>query len=207
METDQSMGKFDQWQKICLAILDNGFVVSCPNVTKWTEWMEESFPDGSHWIATDDIQGFRVETVFLGINHNIPGIEPPLWFESMVYRESADGTHGVRIKYDTLRYSSERIRSKWGATPIILISGYDPSAVALRAEKLHIFDFLEKPFSREIICNAVKKAIGSPKRASELSKATHRSLRWRPNAPSLVFASVTNMCTVITRCPGQLRAT
>jgi len=49
---------------------------------------------------------FRVETVFLGINHNIPGIEPPLWFESMVFRESADATHGVRIKYDTLRYST-----------------------------------------------------------------------------------------------------
>ena len=33
---------------------------------------------------------------------------------------------------------AERVRSKWGATPIILISGYDPSAVALRAEKLRI---------------------------------------------------------------------
>jgi DNA-binding NtrC family response regulator len=58
---------------------------------------------------------------------------------------------------------AERIRSKWGATPIILISGYDPSAVALRAEKLNISDFLEKPFSRETICNAMKKAIRSPK--------------------------------------------
>src|SRR5271165_2149306 len=66
---------------------------------------------------------------------------------------------------------AERIRSKWVATPIILISGYDPSAVALRAEKLRISDFLEKPFSREIVCNAVKKAIGSSKRASELSQA------------------------------------
>src|ERR1700730_18827214 len=52
------------------------------------------------------------------------------------------------------------------------ISGYDPSAVALRAEKLRISDFLEKPFSREIICNAVKKAIGSPKRASEPGRLT-----------------------------------
>src|ERR1700732_4309630 len=43
---------------------------------------------------------------------------------------------------------AERVRSKWGATPIILMSGYDPSAVALKAEKLHISDFLEKPFSR-----------------------------------------------------------
>jgi two-component system response regulator HydG len=64
---------------------------------------------------------------------------------------------------------AEGIRSKWGATPIILISGYDPAAVALRAEKLSISDFLEKPFSREIICEAVKKAIGSPKAAPKLS--------------------------------------
>jgi DNA-binding NtrC family response regulator len=64
---------------------------------------------------------------------------------------------------------AERIRSKWGATPIILISGYDPAAVALRAEKLSISNFLEKPFSREIICEAVKKAIGSPKAAPKLS--------------------------------------
>jgi DNA-binding NtrC family response regulator len=66
---------------------------------------------------------------------------------------------------------AERVRSKWGATPIILISGYDPSAVALRAEKLGISDFLEKPFSRETICNAVKRAIGSPKAETELSQA------------------------------------
>jgi DNA-binding NtrC family response regulator len=64
---------------------------------------------------------------------------------------------------------ADGIRSKWGATPIILMSGYDPAAVALRAEKLSISDFLEKPFSREIICEAVKKAIGSPKAAPKLS--------------------------------------
>jgi two-component system response regulator HydG len=61
---------------------------------------------------------------------------------------------------------AERIRSKWGPTPIILMSGYDPSAVALRAEKLSISDFLQKPFSREILCKAVKKAISTPMAAS-----------------------------------------
>src|ERR1700676_4130886 len=62
---------------------------------------------------------------------------------------------------------AQGIRSKWGATPIILMSGYDPAAVALRAEKLSISNFLEKPFSREIICDAIKKAIGSPRVAPE----------------------------------------
>ncbi|MBV8376344.1 MAG: response regulator [Verrucomicrobia bacterium] len=60
---------------------------------------------------------------------------------------------------------AERIRSNGSSAPIILISGYDPSAVALRAEKLRISDIIEKPFSRAMICEAMKKAIGvSPER-------------------------------------------
>ena len=55
---------------------------------------------------------------------------------------------------------AERIRSKGSQAPIVLISGYDPTAVALRAEKLNIFDIIEKPFSRATICDAVKKALG-----------------------------------------------
>src|SRR6266481_1098108 len=70
---------------------------------------------------------------------------------------------------------AERIRSKGSAAPIILMSGYDASAVTLRAEKLCISDSLEKPFSREIICNAMKKAIGSAKGASELSSSNSPS--------------------------------
>jgi DNA-binding NtrC family response regulator len=53
---------------------------------------------------------------------------------------------------------AERIRSKWGAGTIILVSGYDTKPIALRAEKLDISDFLEKPFSRESICRVVKTA-------------------------------------------------
>jgi DNA-binding response OmpR family regulator len=64
---------------------------------------------------------------------------------------------------------AERIRSKGNEAPIILMSGYDTSAVTLTAEKLCISDFIEKPFSREIICNALKKALGPAKGASELS--------------------------------------
>jgi FixJ family two-component response regulator len=53
-----------------------------------------------------------------------------------------------------------------GAVPIILISGYDPSVVALRAEQLGISEFLQKPFSQETICKAVKKVIDSPSLAT-----------------------------------------
>jgi DNA-binding NtrC family response regulator len=64
---------------------------------------------------------------------------------------------------------AERIRSKGSKAPIILISGYDRTTVASRAEKLNICDFLEKPFSRDVICSTLKKAIGSAKEALELS--------------------------------------
>jgi two-component system response regulator HydG len=61
---------------------------------------------------------------------------------------------------------AEWIRSKGSDAPIILLSGYEASAVALRAEKLNIFDIIEKPFSRATISDAVKRAIGSLKEAS-----------------------------------------
>jgi DNA-binding NtrC family response regulator len=62
---------------------------------------------------------------------------------------------------------AERIRSKGSEAPIILISGYDASAVALRAEKLRIADIIEKPFSRATICDAVKKGLGFSPTAKE----------------------------------------
>src|ERR1700719_2191272 len=43
---------------------------------------------------------------------------------------------------------AERIRSKGSEAPIILMSGYDASAITLRAEKLCISDFLVKPSPR-----------------------------------------------------------
>src|ERR1700722_3253042 len=61
---------------------------------------------------------------------------------------------------------AERIRSKGNEVPIILISGYDTTSVASRAKNFHILDFLHKPFSRDLICNAGKKAIGSTEGAS-----------------------------------------
>ena len=57
---------------------------------------------------------------------------------------------------------AKRIWSKWSDAPIILMSSYDRGSFAFRAEKLRISEFIEKPFSREMIRKAVEKAIGSP---------------------------------------------
>ena len=79
---------------------------------------------------------------------------------------------------------AERIRSKWGAAPIILISGYDPRVVALNADKLRVSEFLEKPFSRDMICETVKKAFNSPKAPSELSPAAAPSISPEVSEPT-----------------------
>jgi two-component system, NtrC family, response regulator HydG len=58
---------------------------------------------------------------------------------------------------------AERIRSKGNQAPILLLSGNVLTEVALKAEELHIFEIMEKPFSREMIMNALQKATGSLK--------------------------------------------
>ena len=85
------------------------------------------------------------------VAHAVAAIEQKLFDAYVLDYKLPDGT-GLDV--------AERIRSKGSKVPIILISGYDPSAVALRAEKLHIFNIIEKPFSRATICDTVKKAIG-----------------------------------------------
>jgi two-component system response regulator HydG len=61
---------------------------------------------------------------------------------------------------------AERIRSKGSRAPIILMSGYDLSGIASRAETLRVFDMIQKPFSRDELCTALKKSIGTAPAAS-----------------------------------------
>jgi DNA-binding NtrC family response regulator len=89
----------------------------------------------------------------------LPGAPNGLWIP--------DGT-GLEVE--------ERIRSKRGSAPIIIISVYDPSAIALRAEQLRISNFLQKPFSHEALRDAVKKAI-------DASPATRPLPRTDPKDP------------------------
>ena len=137
--------------------------------------MEEAFPSPESatthaLVVDDDVAVCRIlhrmlsdEQYQVELSHSVAdalGVIEEKAFDAYVIDFKLPDGSGLDI--------AERIRSKWGATPIILISGYDPAAVALRAQKLCISNFLEKPFSREIICEAVAKAIGSPKAVPQL---------------------------------------
>jgi hypothetical protein len=41
------------------------------------------------------------------------------------------------------------------------MSGYDLSGIASRAETLRVFDMIQKPFSRDELCIALKKSMGT----------------------------------------------
>ena len=56
---------------------------------------------------------------------------------------------------------AERLRAKGSSAPIILISGYDLEEVGARANALRVSDIIQKPFSRDALCNALKKSIES----------------------------------------------
>jgi DNA-binding NtrC family response regulator len=56
---------------------------------------------------------------------------------------------------------AERLRAKGSGAPIILISGYDFEGIASRAKELRVFDVIQKPFSQDVLCNALKKSIES----------------------------------------------
>jgi DNA-binding NtrC family response regulator len=56
---------------------------------------------------------------------------------------------------------AEQLRSRGSSAPIILMSGYDLSGIAARAKTLRVFDMIQKPFSRDELCIALKKSIGA----------------------------------------------
>jgi len=86
---------------------------------------------------------------------------------------------------------AERIRAQGSAAPIILISGYDPSALASRTQQLHISDVLQKPFSREAICDAVKKAVASlPANSSSVVSESEESQADRPYSCARFMSSI-----------------
>ena len=55
-------------------------VVEEPDVRAWGRWMETA----ARHIGDTTINGFRVSTVFLGLDHQFRG-GPPLIFETMVF--------------------------------------------------------------------------------------------------------------------------
>lgn len=50
----------------------------------WARWFEDAIGKDSRRVAVDDVNGARISTVFLGLDHSFGG-GPPLLFETMIF--------------------------------------------------------------------------------------------------------------------------
>lgn len=96
---------FKAFCETSFGVLDeSGIVIPCPDLLQWADWMEAGYKDGSNWIGRDDIQGFRISTVFSGINRNLTADRPAQWFETAVFQSTADGAFSSDIIYRQFSY-------------------------------------------------------------------------------------------------------
>jgi hypothetical protein len=63
--------------------LDGRTPVQCDMET-WAQMMESP----ARQVASEEIEGVRVSTVFLGLDHNFFGNGPPLLFETMTFSDT-----------------------------------------------------------------------------------------------------------------------
>jgi hypothetical protein len=59
---------------------------ACDDLLEWARWMATA----ERHVAHDTIDGVRVSTVFLGLDHQF-GNGPPLLFETMIFGGEDDG--------------------------------------------------------------------------------------------------------------------
>ncbi len=100
----------------------------------------------------------------------------------------ADGT-GLQV--------AEKVRQQGSNAPIILISGYGATDIAAKGDALDIFEVLQKPFTRETICNSLERALTHALRApvnvqqpSEKDPSPRPSLRIQRRALHVILIVV-----------------
>jgi two-component system, NtrC family, response regulator HydG len=53
---------------------------------------------------------------------------------------------------------AQKVRQQGSSAPITLITGYNSDVTAAEARRLDIFQIIQKPFTREVICSTIKMA-------------------------------------------------
>ncbi|MEW6001084.1 MAG: response regulator [Nitrospirota bacterium] len=53
-----------------------------------------------------------------------------------------------------------QIKKKWPDTEVIIITGYSTLATAITSIKLGAYDYIEKPFTPDVLLSSVEKVLG-----------------------------------------------
>jgi hypothetical protein len=79
-------------------ILKGKKVVPVNTVQEWGAYFETS----DRIIGKDIVRGYRVSTVFLGLDHSFGG-GPPLLFETMIFDDKGTDVFGYQERYSTYK--------------------------------------------------------------------------------------------------------
>lgn len=63
----------------------NNMPVDEPDLLAWGRWLETA----NRIVKQEDVGGYYVSTVFLGLDHSFGGSAAPLLFESMAFRQGS----------------------------------------------------------------------------------------------------------------------
>src|SRR6266436_924888 len=78
-------------------MLDGDKVTSTNDIHEWGKWMQTN----NRQIGHDAINGVKISTVFLGLDHSFMDEGPPVLFETMLFGEGANN--------EQWRYSSREM--------------------------------------------------------------------------------------------------
>lgn len=86
-------------------ILDeHGNPVPCDDVITWAKWFEQK---DSRRVAETDVNGVRVSTVFLGIDHDFGDMGAPVLWETMIFGGPHDQYQARYTSHDAAKAGHE----------------------------------------------------------------------------------------------------
>lgn len=100
---------------------DDGEPVLCDDIRRWGSW----FRQHDRSIGRDEVDGVRISTVFLGIDHQF-GDGPPILWETMVF--------GGPLDQEQDRYATRAAATRGHATMVARVIAAMGRATALATE-------------------------------------------------------------------------
>ena len=97
---------------------ETGEVLPVRSLKEWADWVATGW-EKNRRVGETSLNGFRVSTVFLCLNHNFFGEGKPEWFETMVFIDEEhppppelgeklrDGAQGMVWRYATWQEAEE----------------------------------------------------------------------------------------------------
>jgi hypothetical protein len=84
---------------------DQGEPVPCEDLLTWARWLED---DNHRIVAQEIVAGFKVSTVFLGVDHGLHGHGPPILWETMIFGpDHKTAFDGYQERYTSRREALE----------------------------------------------------------------------------------------------------